>query len=77
MQKMVAGTDNEVFAHYIFMDNKFSLSTASGFPLKFSLSGTFAPGAKGGLRFHRNMVNISLTVLCYLPALNQHSFTRF
>uniref|UniRef100_A0A8K9WYG7 Vitellogenin domain-containing protein n=1 Tax=Oncorhynchus mykiss TaxID=8022 RepID=A0A8K9WYG7_ONCMY len=71
MQKMVAGTDNEVFAHYIFMDNKFSLSTASGFPLKFSLSGTFAPGAKGGLRFHRNMQEVS-----FMPSVGVEFVTQ-
>uniref|UniRef100_A0A673JJC8 Apolipoprotein B-100-like n=1 Tax=Sinocyclocheilus rhinocerous TaxID=307959 RepID=A0A673JJC8_9TELE len=42
--------DQSIFAHYIFMDNEFSLPTASGFPLKFALSGTFAPGVEGGLR---------------------------
>lgn len=71
MQKMVSGTDNEVFAHYIFMDNKFSLSTASGFPLKFSLSGTFAPGAKGGLRFHRNMQEVS-----FMPSVGVEFVTQ-
>ncbi|XP_029903069.1 apolipoprotein B-100-like [Myripristis murdjan] len=53
--KMISGTDNELFAHYIFMDNKFTLPTASGLPLRFALSGTFAPGAKGGLRMTPNM----------------------
>lgn len=32
------------------------MSTASGLPLTFALSGTFAPGAKGGLRMTPNMV---------------------
>ncbi|KAF7655376.1 hypothetical protein LDENG_00057020 [Lucifuga dentata] len=59
MSKLLSGTDNEIFAHYIFMENKFTLSTASGFPLKFSLSGIFVPGAKGGLRFTPNMQEVS------------------
>ncbi|KAG7226132.1 hypothetical protein INR49_014226, partial [Caranx melampygus] len=46
---LISSTENEVFAHYIFMESAFSLPTASGFPLKFSLAGVFAPGAKGGL----------------------------
>ncbi|KAL0965050.1 hypothetical protein UPYG_G00276120 [Umbra pygmaea] len=71
IQKLVASTDNEVFAHYIFMDNKFSLSTASGFPLKFSLSGTFAPGAKGGLRIHRNMQEVS-----FMPSVGVEFVTQ-
>ncbi|XP_038134630.1 apolipoprotein B-100-like [Cyprinodon tularosa] len=47
--------DTEMFAHYIFMDNKFILPTGSGLPMTFALSGTFAPGAKGGLHFNPNM----------------------
>uniref|UniRef100_A0A3B3UV28 Apolipoprotein B n=1 Tax=Poecilia latipinna TaxID=48699 RepID=A0A3B3UV28_9TELE len=38
-----------MFLHYVFMETSFSLPTASGFPLKFSLSGVFAAGARGGL----------------------------
>lgn len=53
----MSSTDNEIFAHYIFMDNKFIMSTASGLPLKFGLSGTFTPGARGGIRITPNMVN--------------------
>jgi len=49
--KLMSSTENEIFAHYIFMDNKFILPTAAGLPLTFALSGTFTPGAKGGLRF--------------------------
>ncbi|MBN3301215.1 APOB protein, partial [Amia calva] len=48
-KSLLSSTDNEIFAHYIFMDNEFSLPTSTGFPLKFSLSGIFAPGATGGL----------------------------
>ncbi|XP_056282270.1 apolipoprotein B-100 isoform X4 [Pseudoliparis swirei] len=49
IMSLTSSTENEVFAHYIFMENAFSLPTAAGFPLKFSLAGVFAPGAKGGL----------------------------
>ncbi|KAG7270489.1 hypothetical protein CRUP_032785, partial [Coryphaenoides rupestris] len=55
MQKLISNTDNEFFAHYIFMDNKFCVSTGSGFPLKFAMAGIFAPGAKGGLSMSPNM----------------------
>lgn len=64
----MSSTDNEIFAHYIFMDNKFVMSTASGLPLKFGLSGTFTPGAKGGIRIAPNMVN--LLFFCPLPILH-------
>ncbi|KAM4528942.1 apolipoprotein B-100-like [Fundulus diaphanus] len=50
--------DTEMFAHYIFMDNKFILPTASGLPMTFALSGTFAPGAKGGLHISPNMKEV-------------------
>lgn len=52
----MSSTTNEIFAHYIFMDNRFMMPTASGLPLTFSLSGTFTPGAKGGLRLSPRMV---------------------
>lgn len=52
--------DNEIFAHYIFMDNEFFLPTATGVPLKIALSGTFTPGIKGGLRIAPDMVNYSI-----------------
>lgn len=61
-------TDNEIFAHYIFMDNKFLMPTASGLPLTFALSGTFAPGAKGGVRIAPNMV-YSPPVVLSLPSV--------
>ncbi|KAI4802408.1 hypothetical protein KUCAC02_020245 [Chaenocephalus aceratus] len=55
MAKLMSNTDNELFAHYIFMDNKFIMPTAAGMPLTFALSGTFTPGAKGGIRMAPNM----------------------
>lgn len=69
MSNLISSTRNEIFAHYIFMDNKFMMSTASGLPLTFALSGTFAPGAKGGLRMTPNMVRFPSTVfnLCLAP----------
>ena len=63
LQQLMSSTDNELFAHYIFMDNSFSLPTAAGLPLKFALSGTFVPGAKGGLHIAPNMVNSTLFVV--------------
>uniref|UniRef100_A0A673FXV2 Apolipoprotein B-100-like n=1 Tax=Sinocyclocheilus rhinocerous TaxID=307959 RepID=A0A673FXV2_9TELE len=50
-----------IFAHYIFMDNEFSLPTASGLPLKFALSGTFAPGVEGGLRMEPGRGELSFS----------------
>ncbi|KAJ7988064.1 hypothetical protein DPEC_G00319760 [Dallia pectoralis] len=55
MNGLLTSTDQEVFAHYIFMDNEFFLPTATGVPLKIGLSGTFTPGIKGGLAFKPGM----------------------
>lgn len=56
LANLMSSTTNEIFAHYIFMDNRFMLPTASGLPLTFTLSGTFTPGAKGGIRMSPQMV---------------------
>ncbi|KAM8846967.1 apolipoprotein B-100-like [Synchiropus picturatus] len=58
LNKIMSGTNNNIFAHYIFMDNKFVLPTASGLPLTFALSGTFTPGAKGGISFTRDLKEV-------------------
>lgn len=63
MRAMMTKTDNTIFAHYIFMDNEFFLSTLTGVPLRVGLSGTFTPGIKGGLKISRDMVN---TLASYL-----------
>ncbi|XP_077567723.1 apolipoprotein B-100-like [Stigmatopora nigra] len=61
VSKLISGTDNELFIHYMFMDNNFVLPTATGFPLTFSLSGTFTPGAKGGLRLSPKMNEVAFS----------------
>lgn len=48
---LTSSTENDVFAHYIFMEKAFSIATAAGLPLRCSLSGVLAPGAKGGLKY--------------------------
>merc|ERR1712142_393165 len=59
MKGLMTKADNEVFAHYIFMDNEFFLPTATGVPLRIALSGTFTPGIKGGLNIARDMSEIA------------------
>ncbi|XP_046905494.1 apolipoprotein B-100-like isoform X1 [Hypomesus transpacificus] len=64
--------DNEVFAHYIFMDNEFLLPTATGVPLKIALSGTFTPGIKGGIaQSAANMAEFS-----FMPSAGVEFVTR-
>ncbi|XP_026174369.1 apolipoprotein B-100-like [Mastacembelus armatus] len=71
MAKLISSTDNEIFAHYIFMDNKFIMPTASGLPLKFALSGTVAPGAKGGLH-----ISPTMNELLFMPSVGVEFVTQ-
>ncbi|XP_035534608.1 apolipoprotein B-100-like [Morone saxatilis] len=71
MGELMSSTNNEIFAHYIFMDNKFIIPTASGLPLTFALSGTFTPGAKGGLRLAPNMKE-----LLFMPSVGVEFVTQ-
>ncbi|XP_058235125.1 apolipoprotein Bb, tandem duplicate 1 isoform X2 [Hemibagrus wyckioides] len=59
VKSLFSSTDNELFLHYIFMDNEFYLPTGPGLPLRVALSGTFTPGVKGGLRIRPDMSEIS------------------
>ncbi|KAM7404104.1 hypothetical protein PAMA_004499 [Pampus argenteus] len=68
---LISSTDNEVFAHYMFMENTFSLPTASGFPLKLSLAGMFAPGAKGGMTFTSRTGDLS-----FMPSVGLEFITQ-
>ncbi|KAJ0061151.1 hypothetical protein NL108_008834, partial [Boleophthalmus pectinirostris] len=52
-------TDTSLYAHYIFMDNEFFLPTLTGVPLRIALSGTFAPGIKGGLKISPEMSEVA------------------
>ncbi|XP_053141166.1 apolipoprotein B-100 [Hemicordylus capensis] len=50
------GTENDLFVHYIFMDNEFELPTGAGLQLQVALSGVATPGAKAGVKLsQRNM----------------------
>lgn len=71
LKSLVSSTDNEFFIHYIFMDNEFSLPTSSGLPLKVSLSGTAAPGAKGGVHLSPRMHEIS-----FMPSIGVEFVTQ-
>ncbi|XP_030615071.1 apolipoprotein B-100 [Archocentrus centrarchus] len=68
--QLTSRTDNEVFAHYIFMENAFALPTASGLPLKFSLAGVFTPGARGGL------TPSAVTDLSFMPSVGLEFITQ-
>ncbi|KAK1875577.1 Apolipoprotein B-100 [Dissostichus eleginoides] len=59
MKALMTKADNTIFAHYIFMDNEFFLPTATGVPLRITMSGTFTPGIKGGLQIARDMSEVT------------------
>ncbi|MCJ8743825.1 hypothetical protein PDJAM_G00098620, partial [Pangasius djambal] len=59
VKSLFSSADNELFLHYIFMDNEFYLPTGPGLPLRVALSGTFTPGVKGGLRISPDMSEIA------------------
>ncbi|XP_068136319.1 apolipoprotein B-100 [Hyperolius riggenbachi] len=61
IQTFSAGGESDLFVHYIFMDNQFSLPTGSGLQLQVSLSGVIAPGTKSGMNFgSKNKAELSL-----------------
>ncbi|TRY99586.1 hypothetical protein DNTS_007902 [Danionella cerebrum] len=55
IRNFFSSINNDLFLHYVFMDNEFYLPTGTGVPLRVALSGTFAPGVKGGLKIGRDM----------------------
>ncbi|XP_074548675.1 apolipoprotein B-100 [Halichoeres trimaculatus] len=71
--RLTSSTENELFAHYIFMENGFSMSTSSGFPLKLSLAGVFAPGAKGGLT---HSAESRMSELSFMPSVGLEFITQ-
>ncbi|XP_036882362.2 apolipoprotein B-100 [Manis javanica] len=44
------GSENDLFLHYIFMDNAFELPTGLGLQLQVSSSGVITPGIKAGVK---------------------------
>ncbi|XP_073709018.1 apolipoprotein Bb, tandem duplicate 1 [Garra rufa] len=55
LRNLYSSVNNNLFLHYVFMDNEFYLPTGTGLPLRVALSGTFAPGVKGGLKIAPDM----------------------
>ncbi|XP_067099220.1 apolipoprotein B-100 [Osmerus mordax] len=70
MAALLSSTDSELYAQYIFLENAFSLPSASGLPLKFSLTGVFAAGAKGGFSFSPGMQ------LSFMPSVGVEFITQ-
>nr|XP_694827.7 apolipoprotein B-100 [Danio rerio] len=71
MGKLISSLENEFFVHYMFLDKAFTLPTSAGFPLKLTLSGVLAPGAKGGLTIDRMMQQLS-----FMPSVGVEFITQ-
>lgn len=52
------GSKNDLYLHYIFMDNAFELPTGAGVQLQVSSSGIITPGTKAGVRME--LANVRL-----------------
>lgn len=52
------GSKNDLFLHYIFMDNAFELPTGLGLPLQVSSSGVLAPGIQAGVKLEVKNVRV-------------------
>ncbi|KAK7940141.1 hypothetical protein WMY93_003467 [Mugilogobius chulae] len=63
--------ENDLFVHYMFLDNKLTLPTASGLPLTFHLTGTFTPGVKGKITFNPRMKELSFRPSAGLEFMTQ------
>ncbi|XP_028635227.1 apolipoprotein B-100 [Grammomys surdaster] len=50
LQAIRDGSKNDLFLHYIFMENAFELPTGVGLQLQVSSSGVLTPGIKAGVR---------------------------
>lgn len=59
-QAMRDGSKNDLYLHYIFMDNAFELPTGAGVQLQVSSSGVITPGTKAGVRME--LANVRLRV---------------
>nr|XP_028578172.1 apolipoprotein B-100 [Podarcis muralis] len=59
-QAISGGIDNDLFVHYIFMDNEFELPTGAGLPLKVAFSGVATPGAKAKVKILQRTIQAEL-----------------
>ncbi|KAM8931828.1 apolipoprotein B-100 [Lycaon pictus] len=67
------GLKNDLFLHYIFMDNAFELPTGLGLQLQVSSSGVITPGMKAGMKVE--MANL-LTKLVAKPSVSMEFVTN-
>uniref|UniRef100_A0A8C1HQV8 Apolipoprotein Bb, tandem duplicate 1 n=1 Tax=Cyprinus carpio carpio TaxID=630221 RepID=A0A8C1HQV8_CYPCA len=71
IRNLYSSVNNNLFLHYVFMDNEFYLPTGTGVPLRVALSGTFAPGVKGGLKIAPDM-----SEMAFMPSVGVEFVTE-
>uniref|UniRef100_A0A671N175 Apolipoprotein B-100-like n=1 Tax=Sinocyclocheilus anshuiensis TaxID=1608454 RepID=A0A671N175_9TELE len=71
IRNLYSSVNNNLFFHYVFMDNEFYLPTGTGVPLRVALSGTFAPGVKGGLKIAPDM-----SEMAFMPSVGVEFVTE-
>ncbi|XP_050999322.1 apolipoprotein B-100 [Acomys russatus] len=73
VQAIREGSKNDLFLHYIFMDNAFELPTGAGLQLQVSSSGVITPGTKAGVKL--DLANIQ-TELVAKPSVSMEFVTN-
>ncbi|XP_026088611.1 apolipoprotein B-100-like [Carassius auratus] len=71
IRNLYSSVNNNLFLHYVFMDNEFYLPTGTGIPFRVALSGTFAPGVKGGLKIAPDM-----SEMAFMPSVGVEFVTE-
>uniref|UniRef100_A0A8C1M594 Apolipoprotein Bb, tandem duplicate 1 n=2 Tax=Cyprinus carpio TaxID=7962 RepID=A0A8C1M594_CYPCA len=71
IRSLYSSLNNNLFLHYVFMDNEFYLPTGTGIPFRVALSGTFAPGVKGGLKIAPDM-----SEMAFMPSVGVEFVTE-
>ncbi|XP_026146609.1 LOW QUALITY PROTEIN: apolipoprotein Bb, tandem duplicate 1 [Carassius auratus] len=71
LRNLYSSVNNNLFLHYVFLDNEFYLPTGTGVPLRVALSGTFAPGVKGGLKIAPDM-----SEMAFMPSVGVEFVTE-
>uniref|UniRef100_A0A672QQP3 Apolipoprotein B-100-like n=1 Tax=Sinocyclocheilus grahami TaxID=75366 RepID=A0A672QQP3_SINGR len=71
IRSLYSSVNNNLFLHYVFMDNEFYLPTGTGIPFRVALSGTFAPGVKGGLKIAPDM-----SEMAFMPSVGVEFVTE-
>ncbi|XP_074541203.1 apolipoprotein Bb, tandem duplicate 1 [Halichoeres trimaculatus] len=59
LKALMTKADNAIFGHYMLLDNEFFLPTSAGVPLRIALSGTIAPGIRGGINIAPDMSEVA------------------